>query len=143
MARNVRDIMTAAPTAVDAQDSVASVARMMRDQDIDVVLVMNEGDLMGLVSDRDLVVGAVAEGADPQETTMGRAVRTDLITVDADEDIDHAATTMREHAARRVAVLDAGEPVGLVCLDDPDMGASSAPPVAPTPAQGRQQRGAD
>ncbi|MFD5793009.1 CBS domain-containing protein [Streptomyces diastatochromogenes] len=132
MARNVRDVMTDAPTTVDAQASVTSVTQVMRDEGIDLVLVMDGGDLMGLVSDRDLV-GAVADGADPRQMPVARVVSGELITVRADEDIEHAARTMRERSARHVAVIDHGEPVGLVCLDDPAIKATSAPTVAPTP----------
>ncbi|MDQ0994369.1 CBS domain-containing protein [Streptomyces sp. V3I7] len=118
MTKNVRDIMTGAPTAVDAGESVASVARTMRDQNIGVVLVMDEDDALGLVSDRDLA-GAVADGADPGLMTVAQLVRGDLLTVEADDDVTHAAGTMREHETRQVAVVENGELVGLLFLDDP------------------------
>ncbi|MFJ9867610.1 CBS domain-containing protein [Streptomyces sp. NPDC101165] len=133
MVRKVRDIMTDALTTVDAQASVTSAAQVMRDQGIGLVLVTDDGDLMGLVSDRDLVIGAVADGAAPRQTPVARAVRRDLVTVHADEDIEHAAKTMRERSVRQVAVIDDGGPVGLVCLDDPAIEATSGPIVAPTP----------
>lgn len=136
MARTVRDIMTDALTAVEAQASVTSVAQVMRDQGIGLVLVTDDGDLMGLVSGRDLVIGAVADGAGPRQMPVSRAVRRDLVTVHADEDVEHAARTMRERSARHVAVIDDGGPVGLVCLDDPAIEATSGPVVAPTPDLG-------
>ncbi|MFJ3639727.1 CBS domain-containing protein [Streptomyces sp. NPDC090108] len=139
----MRDIMTAAPTAVDARTSVASVARAMRDQDIHIVPVTDDGGLVGLVSDRDLVIGALADGADPQQTTVALAVRGDLITVGADEDMDEATTTMREHAARHAAVIEDGELIGLVCIDDPGADASSSPLIAPTPPAGQDQANVD
>ncbi|MGW0765581.1 CBS domain-containing protein [Streptomyces sp. NPDC002676] len=74
MARNVRDIMADAPTAVDSQASVTSVAQVMRDQDIDLVLVMDDGEPMGLVSDRDLMAGAVAGETDPHRMPDGNPV---------------------------------------------------------------------
>ncbi|MEU6577950.1 CBS domain-containing protein [Streptomyces sp. NPDC046805] len=133
MTRNVRDIMTSAPTAVEASASVASVAGIMRDQSIDVVLVMDEDEAMGLVSDRDLVVGAVADGADPRQMTVAQVVRGDLLTVDADDDVTHAAGAMREHEARRVAVVEDGELVGLLCLDDPAVQGQIGSITSPTP----------
>ncbi|WP_225829678.1 CBS domain-containing protein [Streptomyces sp. NK08204] len=133
MARNVRDVMARVPAVVDAGASVTSVARTMRDQHTALVLVVADGEPMGLVSDRDLVVGAVADGTDPQRLPVARTVRGELITVDADDDVVHAARTMREHAVRRAAVLDGGTPVGLVCLGGPVAEAPSAPTVAPTP----------
>ncbi|MFI2200405.1 CBS domain-containing protein [Streptomyces sp. NPDC020192] len=133
MARNVRDIMTDAPTTVSAQMSVTAVAQVMRNEGIDLVLVLDGGDLIGMVSDRDLVVGAVADGADPRRMPVGRAVQREPVTVRADDDIDQAARTMRDRSVRRAAVIDDGEPVGLVCADAPAAEATSAPTVAPTP----------
>ncbi len=133
MARRVRDIMTDALTALDARASVTSVAQVMRDQGVGLVLVTDDGDLMGLAGDRDLVVGAVADGADHRRMPVGRAVRRDLVTVRADDDIEDAARAMRERSARHVAVVDGGGPEGLVRLDALAIEATSAPIVAPTP----------
>ncbi|WP_443053084.1 CBS domain-containing protein [Streptomyces sp. FXJ1.172] len=72
--------MAGAPTAVTAEASVTSVAQVMRDQGIGLVLVMDDDDLMGLVSDRDLLVGAVADGADPQRMPVAQALHGELIT---------------------------------------------------------------
>ncbi|MGW0843475.1 CBS domain-containing protein [Streptomyces sp. NPDC002787] len=118
MAQHVRDIMTSAPLTVEPQASVRSVAQLMRDQDLGAVLVTDGDRLRGLVSDRDLVVRAVAEGADPEQTTVVHACSEDLVTVGPDEDLDHAARLMREHAVRRLPVVDEGRPVGIVSLGD-------------------------
>ncbi|WP_263635554.1 cyclic nucleotide-binding/CBS domain-containing protein [Streptomyces sp. CoH27] len=125
--------MTDAPTAVDARASVTAVAQVMRNRGIDLVMVVADGHLIGLVSGRDLLVGAVADGADPRRVPVARSVPGELVTVTVDEDIAHAAMRMRERSARYAAVTVAGEPVGLVCADDPALGATWAPTVAPTP----------
>ncbi|MFF8970141.1 CBS domain-containing protein [Streptomyces sp. NPDC014995] len=118
MTQHVRDIMTAEPVTVEPQASVTSVARLMRDENIGAVLVTEEDRLRGLVSDRDLVVRALAEGGDPEQTTVASVCSDDLVTVTPDEDLDHAVQVMREHAVRRVPVVEEGRPVGIVSLGD-------------------------
>jgi CBS domain-containing protein len=118
MAQHVRDIMTAPPVTVEPQTSVKRVARMMRDENIGAVLVTEGERLRGLVSDRDLVVRALAEGVDPDETTVARACSEDLVTVEPEEDLDRAVQLMREHAVRRIPVVEGGHPVGIVSLGD-------------------------
>lgn len=70
MTQHVSDIMTSAPVTVEPQTSVTAVARLMRDQDLGAVLVTDGDELRGLVTDRDLVVRALAEGGDPEQTTV-------------------------------------------------------------------------
>ncbi|GHK01946.1 CBS domain-containing protein [Streptomyces sp. Y2F8-2] len=118
MAQHVRDIMTAEPVKVEPQTSLATVAQIMRDRDIGAVLVTEKDHLRGLVTDRDLVVRALAEGADPQETTVARACSEELVTLTPDEDLDRAIQVMREHHIRRVPVVEGGEPVGIISLGD-------------------------
>ncbi|MGW1987908.1 CBS domain-containing protein [Streptomyces collinus] len=118
MAQHVRDIMTSHLVTVEPQASVTAVARKMRDEDIGVVLVVEDDELRGLVSDRDLVVRALAEGGDPQQTTVASACSGDVITVTPDEDLDHAVELMREHAIRRLPVVEEGHPVGIISLGD-------------------------
>jgi CBS domain-containing protein len=118
MTQHVRDIMTADPVTVEPVTSVAQVARIMRDEDIGAVLVTEGDTLRGLVTDRDLVVRSLSEGGDPEQTTVASACSEDLFTLTPDEDLDHAVQLMREHAVRRVPVVDHGHPVGIVSLGD-------------------------
>jgi CBS domain-containing protein len=118
MAQHVRDIMTAAPVTVEPRTPVGTVAQVMRDQNIGAVLVTEGDRLRGLVSDRDLVVRTVAEGADPRETMVDRACSGDLVTVSPEDELDRAVRLMREHSVRRVPVVENGEPVGIVSLGD-------------------------
>ncbi|MFC7846391.1 CBS domain-containing protein [Streptomyces sp. NPDC057382] len=118
MAQHVRDIMTGDPVTVEPQTSVAEVARIMRDEDLGVVLVTDGDDLKGLVTDRDLVVRSICQGGDPEQTTVAGACSDDLVTVTADDDLGHAVELMREHSVRRVPVVDQGHPVGIVSLGD-------------------------
>ncbi|MYV37302.1 CBS domain-containing protein [Streptomyces sp. SID1328] len=118
MAQHVRDIMTSELVTVEPQASVASVARLMRDEDVGTVLVTEDGRLKCLVSDRDLVVRAFAEGADPDQTTVIQAASEDLVTIGPDESVDHAVELMREHAVRRLPVVEGDEAVGIIALGD-------------------------
>ncbi|MFC8867488.1 CBS domain-containing protein [Streptomyces sp. NPDC057148] len=118
MTQYVRDIMTGHPVTVEPQTSVTAVARLMRDRDLGAVLVTDGDELRGLVTDRDLVIRSVAEGGDPEQTTVAGACSDDLVTVRSDEELDHAVEVMREHAVRRVPVVDDGRPVGIVSLGD-------------------------
>ncbi|GHF40284.1 CBS domain-containing protein [Streptomyces griseosporeus] len=121
MTQHVRDIMTADPVTVEPQASVTQVARIMRDEDLGAVLVTDGDDLRGLVTDRDLVVRALAEGGDPEQTTVAGACSDDLVTVGPDDELDVAIRLMREHSVRRIPVVDHGHPVGIVSLGDAAM----------------------
>jgi CBS domain-containing protein len=119
MTQLVRDIMTGAPVTVEPQTSVAAVARTMRDENLGAVLVTDGDRLRGLVTDRDLVVRSVAEGGDPESTTVADACSDiELVTVSPDDDLDHVVELMRQHAVRRVPVVEDGHPVGIVSLGD-------------------------
>jgi CBS domain-containing protein len=117
MAAKVRDVMTPGPIGVDYFQSIGDAARAMRDWGVGSVLVVNEQSLYGLVTDRDLVVRAVAEAKGSDEP-VGPLSSADLIGVDVDADAGDAALLMREHAVRRLPVIEDGQVVGLVSLGD-------------------------
>jgi CBS domain-containing protein len=118
MTQHVSDIMTSAPVTVEPQTSVTAVARIMRDQDLGAVIVTDGDDLRGLVTDRDLVVRSLAEGSDPEQTTVAEACSDDLVTLTPEDEVDRAVELMREHAVRRLPVVEGGRPVGIVALAD-------------------------
>jgi signal-transduction protein with cAMP-binding, CBS, and nucleotidyltransferase domain len=113
----VRDLMTPGPIGVDYYQSIGTAARTMRDWGIGAVLVVHEQALYGLVTDRDLVVRAVAESRGPDEP-VGPLSSRDLIGISADDDASVAAQLMREHAVRRLPVIEDGQVAGLVSLVD-------------------------
>jgi signal-transduction protein with cAMP-binding, CBS, and nucleotidyltransferase domain len=117
MAATVRDVMTPGPIGVDYYQSIAEAARTMRDWGVGAVLVVHGQSLYGLVTDRDLVVRAVAEAKEPDEP-VGPLSSADLIGVDVDADTGQAALLMREHAVRRLPVIEDGQVAGLVSLGD-------------------------
>ncbi|MFF1446381.1 CBS domain-containing protein [Streptomyces sp. NPDC058295] len=119
MTQHVSDVMTSALVTVEPQTSVTAVARTMRDENIGAVLVTDGEQLRGLVSDRDLVVRALAEGGDPNNMTVADACSEDLVTLGPDDDLTLAVEVMREHSVRRVPVVDEERhPVGIVSLGD-------------------------
>ena len=89
----------------------------MRDWGVGAVLVVRDGSLHGLVTDRDLVMRAVAEARRADEP-VGPLSSADLIGVDADTDVREAMRLMREHAVRRLPVLEDGQVTGIVSLGD-------------------------
>ncbi|MFJ9642232.1 CBS domain-containing protein [Streptomyces sp. NPDC004244] len=118
MSQKIREVMTERPVTTAVQVSVAEAARRMRDQDIGDVLVVDDGHLKGVVTDRDLVVRVLAEGREPEKTTVAEVCSGVLVTVAPDDDIDKAVDLMRTHALRRLPVTEKDRPVGIVSLGD-------------------------
>ncbi|MEW1636508.1 CBS domain-containing protein [Streptomyces sp. NPDC093801] len=119
MARRVREVMTGNPVTVEKATSLAEAARVMRDADIGDVLVVDEGRLRGILTDRDLVVRAMADDRDPGETTVQAVCSTDPVTVRPDDGVDQAIALMRRKALRRLPVVTGeGELVGVLSLGD-------------------------
>ncbi|MFC4535699.1 CBS domain-containing protein [Sphaerisporangium dianthi] len=110
--------MTHRPICLPADASVSKAARLMRDQAIGDVLVTRDGRLCGLVTDRDIVVRAVAEARDADSTPLGSLCTSDLVTARPDQDVEDVVRLMRERAIRRVPVVEDGRPVGIVSLGD-------------------------
>ena len=117
MGAKVRDVMTPGPIGVDYRQSVGEAARTMRDWGVGAVLVVSDESLYGLVTDRDLVIRAVAEAGAADEP-VGPLSSGNLVGVDANADADEAARLMREHAVRRLPVIEDGQVAGIVSLGD-------------------------
>ena len=113
----VRDVMTAEPIVLQQDQTIADAAQAMRDTAVGAVLVVDGDRLCGLITDRDIVVRAVAESA-PPDSPVGPLVSPDLVAVDADDEADDAAQVMRAHAVRRLPVMKDGRIVGIVSISD-------------------------
>jgi CBS domain-containing protein len=118
MARTVEEIMTRDPRTVDSSASVVDAARVMNDADIGDVVVVDNGQVRCIVTDRDIVVRAIAEGRDPQSTSVGDVCTSDLETIEPSASIDDAVRRMREADVRRLPVVKDGRPVGILSLGD-------------------------
>ncbi|HTN81218.1 MAG TPA: CBS domain-containing protein [Acidimicrobiales bacterium] len=114
----VADVMTADVVRIDEAEPLQAAAAAMRDSDIGAVVVMANGAIAGIVTDRDLVVRAVAKGCDLRSTSVGAACTEPVVTVRPDESVELALRLMRDHAVRRIVVVDGERPVGIVSLGD-------------------------
>jgi CBS domain-containing protein len=118
MAQHIDEIMTADPITVTPQTPIAEVARLMRDEDFGEVLVSEEDHLRGVVTDRDLVVRAMAEARDPNSTSAQDVCSADMVTCSLDAEVDEAVRLMREHSVRRLPIMDGDQLVGTVSMGD-------------------------
>jgi CBS domain-containing protein len=114
---NIRDVMTPNPRTVSPNDSIQSAARVMRDEDTGVVPVVDNGKPVGVITDRDIVVRAVADNRE-----LNRPVRdivtTELVAVHPDMSVQEATELMSEHQVRRLPVIDNNRLVGIVSIGD-------------------------
>ncbi|MGW0768958.1 CBS domain-containing protein [Streptomyces sp. NPDC002676] len=118
MTQQVREIMTTDLVTVAPLTSVIDVAQLMRSEDVGDVLVVDDGRLCGVVTDRDLVVRVMAEGGTVGDRTVASACSKNLVTVAPDDDVDQVIGLMRERAVRRVPVVEGDHAVGIVSLGD-------------------------
>ncbi|MFI0537310.1 CBS domain-containing protein [Streptomyces sp. WSLK1-3] len=114
----VRDVMTPGVVAVRPDASLVEAARLMRTQDIGDVVVADGQHVVGVLTDRDITVRAVADGADPQALSVRSVCTPDPLTVAPGDPVTQAAALMRAHAVRRLPVVEDGLPVGMVSLGD-------------------------
>jgi CBS domain-containing protein len=118
MADRIRNLMTPNPLIVGSEDSIADAARAMRDRDIGTVVVEDGERVRGILTDRDIVVRAVADGRDPMSTTTGEIASTELAAVTPDADPLDAVHLMEDRAVRRLLVVDGDTTVGIVSMGD-------------------------
>jgi CBS domain-containing protein len=108
-----RELMTVDPVSIRDTDTLVVAARAMRDLGCFSLPVCGEGRrLTGVLTDRDIVVGCVAEGADPGVTTAGEVTAEVLVAVEADDCIERALQLMATTRVRRLPVVDQGRLVG-------------------------------
>jgi CBS domain-containing protein len=118
MGKSVKDAMTTSPATATPSQSLAEAARLMKQQDIGSVPVVDGSRLVGLLTDRDIVVRAVAEGGDPQTVQVGEIASHDVVTVRPDDNLDDALRLMAQYQIRRLAVVEDGQLVGVVAQAD-------------------------
>jgi CBS domain-containing protein len=118
--KTAREIMTADATYCPVDTTAADAARRMADDGIGAVPVCDtEGRLTGVVTDRDLAVKVVAEGRDPNSVRLGEILDGgEVVTIGADDSVEGAIRTMKDHAVRRLPVIDGTRLVGMVSQAD-------------------------
>ena len=119
MARTVADIMTRDPLTIEANQSVAESAKLMRQGDTGAIVVLEDGRVSGIVTDRDIAVRVVADAKDVTSTSVGEACSgEDLATVGPDTSLDQAAKLMRQKNVRRIPVVERDQAVGILSIGD-------------------------
>jgi CBS domain-containing protein len=118
MAKNVRDVMTPTVRTVSPSQSLAEAAEVMKGEDVGSVPVVEEGRLAGILTDRDIVMRAVAERRDPQAVKVDEVASRELVTVEPEQDLDEALALMARHQVRRLPVVEQGRLVGMLAQAD-------------------------
>ncbi len=118
MAKTVRDVMTSNVRAAASTESLADAAQMMKEEDVGSLPVVEDDRLIGILTDRDIIVRAVAERVDPQSISVGDVASRELVTVEPDQDLDEALSLMARHRVRRLPVVADGRLVGILAQAD-------------------------
>jgi CBS domain-containing protein len=118
MAKSVRSAMTEDPRSIGASASVVEAARLMREQHIGSLPVTEDERLVGMITDRDITTRVVAESAVPETTSVGDVYSRDLISVEANSDLEEALRLMARHQVRRLPVVENDQLVGMVAQAD-------------------------
>ena len=114
----VREIMTEDVASASPDTTLEAIATMMRDADTGAIPIVEDDALIGIVTDRDIVLRCIAEGNDAAEMTAEEIVSDNLVTVEPDDDVEEAAGIMAERKIRRLPVCEDGRLVGMLSLGD-------------------------
>jgi CBS domain-containing protein len=118
MGKSISEVMTRDVRATEPSTTIADAAKTMASEDIGPIPVVEGGRIVGIVTDRDIVVRVVAAGKDPNSTTVGEIASSDMVTVAPDDDIDDALTMMAQNQVRRLPVVEGDRLVGIVAQAD-------------------------
>jgi len=125
---SVGDVMTRRVVYLPVATTLDEAAQAMRDQGIGDVVVTDGPTMVGLVTDRDIVIRAIAENLPPKQTTLGSITSRELIMVEQSATVEEAVRAMRERGVRRLLVCDADRKVvGIISLSDLALLPTSAP----------------
>ena len=114
----VADVMTPGVETTTSSEALRDAARTMREGDFGAMPVVDDGRLVGMLTDRDIVVRAVAEGLDPTSARVGDVASPRPVAVGPDQDLDEAMELMAEYRVRRLPVVDGERLVGVVSQAD-------------------------
>ena len=118
MADKIRDLMTPDPATCEPDDSVLDAAKAMKKGDFGAVVVCENDQVRGILTDRDIVVRAISEGKDPSSTKIGEVYTTDPNTLSPGDSVDDAVSAMRDADVRRLPVVEDSRVVGIVSIGD-------------------------
>lgn len=114
--QTVREFMTEDLVTIESDSPIEDAARLMRQYDVGVLPVMDGDSFRGVVTDRDIVIKALAEGRFDER--IGAIVSEGVVTVSPDDDVERAAQLMAESDVRRLPVCDGGVLIGMVSVGD-------------------------
>jgi CBS domain-containing protein len=114
MNMKVKELMTPNPTVVKPEDTVAQAATLMKQEDCGALPVMTNGKLGGMITDRDIVIRAIAAGKDPKATKVSEVMTADPVTISPDASDDEAEKLMAKSQVRRLPVVENGKLVGIL-----------------------------
>ena len=114
----IRDVMTESPTTCKPTATVVDVAKLMAREDVGPIPVVDGDRLVGIVTDRDLVLRVIADGRDPQQTSVGDVISKDVVTVSPDDDLEQVLKVMSAKQVRRVPVVEQDRLVGIIAQAD-------------------------
>ena len=119
MSKHVADVMTQGAATVHPTDSVSEAARAMRKHDVGAIPVVDEGMLVGILTDRDIAVRVVADGKDPNMMRASQVASVNLVVVHPEQSLDEATELMGARQLRRLPVFDGeGRLVGMLAQAD-------------------------
>jgi CBS domain-containing protein len=115
----IRKLMFVKPRTVKIGDSVMEAAKLMKGEETGIAPVVEDGRLIGVVTEHDITLRVVAEGRDPRTTRVEEVASRDVITIDPDQALDDALAVMAQHGLRRLPVIEEdGTLVGIVAHAD-------------------------
>ena len=118
MAQSINEVMTHDPRTVEASATLVEAARAMKEADAGAIIVTEDDGVAGIITDRDIVVRAVAAGQDPTSATVGDICSRDVTSLTPESSVDEAIQIVRNEAVRRIPVVQDGRPVGIVSIAD-------------------------
>lgn len=114
-----REVMSSNIRMIPSSTTLQAAAELMRQADVGILPISENGQVVGMLSDRDITVRGVAEGADPASTPAGDIMSRDVISCFEDQDVNDIAKLMEQNKVRRVVVVNRkNEAVGVVSIDD-------------------------
>ena len=117
--KQISELMSPNPCAIEADKPVAYAAKMMKDEDVGLAPIVEGDRLVGTLTDRDIVTRVVAEGKDPQSVPVREVASTNLVTIDPQHDLGDALQLMARNQVRRLPVVEeGGRLVGVVAQAD-------------------------
>jgi CBS domain-containing protein len=119
----VREIMSRRPALIDPSTTIAEAARTMRDGDLGCLLIGQDEQVFGILTDRDIVVRVLANGTNPTQERVCDVMSSEILSCFEDQPVENVAKIMAEHGVRRLPVLDRrGRLAGVVSLSDAGSG---------------------